>query len=239
MMQNQFGKISQQLLILIVLFITAVLVLSLILFKKSGKDDHLNEEDLSSEGADEKVLENGEDESVVLTAQQMVEQGVQLAKVDAGVIDQLTSYPAKLTANTDRQAHVSPSFSGQVQEVHVELGQQVKKGQALASLLVPDLVDQQAQLQIAHTNLDLAQQDFTREKELWSQGVSAKQDYQRASNAYRQAQIQVQAAQSRLSTFGASSGSNGRYVLRAPISGVVSQKDLVLGENFSLLRNSL
>jgi cobalt-zinc-cadmium efflux system membrane fusion protein len=33
--------------------------------------------------------------------------------------------------------------------VYVELGQQVKRGQALANLLVPDLVDQQANLQIA------------------------------------------------------------------------------------------
>jgi multidrug resistance efflux pump len=39
--------------------------------------------------------------------------------------------------------------------------------------------------------LDLAQQDYERERSLWSQGISAKQDYQRAYNAYRQAQIQV------------------------------------------------
>ena len=47
--------------------------------------------------------------------------------------------------NTDRQAHVSPSFAG-VESVYAELGQQVKRGQALANLLVPDLVDQQANL---------------------------------------------------------------------------------------------
>ncbi|MEK5768959.1 efflux transporter periplasmic adaptor subunit, partial [Acinetobacter schindleri] len=77
--------------------------------------------------------------------------------------------------------------------VYVELGKQVKKGKALASLLVPDLVDQQANLQIAQSNLELARQDYERERSLWSQGVSAKQDYQRAYNAYQQAQIQVKA----------------------------------------------
>jgi len=136
--------------------------------------------------------------------------------------------------NTDRQAHVSPSFAGRVESVHVELGQQVKRGQALANLLVPDLVDQQANLQIAQTNLDLAKQDYEREHRLWSQGISAKQDYQRAYNTYRQAQIQVQAVRSRLSAFGASSGSNGRYTLTAPISGVISNKDIVIGENVQL-----
>ena len=44
---------------------------------------------------------------------------------------------------------------------------------------------------------------------------SAKQDYQRAYNSYKRAQIQVQAAQSRLSAFGAVNASNGRYILKA------------------------
>ena len=154
--------------------------------------------------------------------------------MELGAVTKLASYPAKLMVNTDRQAHVSPAFSGHVQSVSVELGQQVKKGQALAILLVPDLVDQQSNLQIAQSNLQLAKQDYERERQLWSQGISAKQDYQRAYNAYQQAQIQVQATKSRLSAFGASLGSNGRYVLTAPISGVISKKDLVIGENVQL-----
>ena len=31
--------------------------------------------------------------------------------------------------------------------------------------------------------------------------------------------------------FGATSGSSGRYTLTAPISGVISNKDIVIGEN--------
>lgn len=233
MIKQQLGKGSQAYLIVLVVFITSALALAVIIFKKSDKNDPIAEDSRAIEGETEEHAET-ESDTISLTTQQMVEQGVQLAKVDVGAIDQLSLYPAKLTANTDQQAHVSPSFSGQVQDVYVELGQQVKKGQALASLLVPDLVDQQAQLQIARTNLELAKQDFDRERDLWSQGIAAKQDYQRASNTYRQAQIQVQAAQSRLTAFGARSGLNGRYVLRAPIAGVVSQKDLVLGENVQL-----
>ena len=173
-------------------------------------------------------------EGVSLTAKQLVEQGIQLSAVDQGPVVKLSSYPAKLNVNTDQQAHVSPSFSGHVENVYVELGQKVQKGQPLAALLVPDLVDQQANLKIEQTNLELAKQDYDRERQLWSQGISAKQDYQRAYNSYKRAQIQVQAAQSRLSAFGAVNASNGRYILKAPISGVISKKDLVLGENVQL-----
>ena len=84
---------------------------------------------------------------------------------------------------------------------------------------------------MAQASLDLARQDYQREQQLWSQGISAKQDYQRAENAYRQAQITVQSVQSRLNALGATGGVNGRFAIKAPISGVISQKDIVVGEN--------
>lgn len=244
----QHGKISQPVLIVIALIVTALLAIGVFISGKNQpveKDEHghgesgahteaghAEEEHAHDEG--EKKDEEGHQEAIRLTAQQMAEQGVQLAKVEMGTVTKSASYPAKLMVNTDRQAHVSPAFSGHVQSVSVELGQHVQKRQALATLLVPDLVDQQSNLQIAQSNLQLAKQDYERERQLWSQGISAKQDYQRAYNAYQQAQIQVQASKARLSAFGASSVSNGRYVLTAPIAGVISKKDLVVGENVQL-----
>ncbi|RLZ10185.1 efflux RND transporter periplasmic adaptor subunit [Acinetobacter sp. 2JN-4] len=198
-----------------------------------GEQGHSHQENEKDQHADTGE-EHESEESLSLSAEQMQQYSVKLAQVALGEVNQVQTFPAKLTVNTDRQAHVSPSFAGRVESVYVELGQQVKQGQALANLLVPDLVDQQANLQIAQTNLDLAKQDYERERSLWSQGISAKQEYQRAYNAYRQAQIQVQAARSRLTAFGAASGSNGRYRLTAPISGVISNKDIVIGENVQL-----
>ncbi|MBH2001382.1 MAG: efflux RND transporter periplasmic adaptor subunit [Moraxellaceae bacterium] len=234
---------SQWLWIVVIAVLTILLAVGLLWNNKSktaesaaqGEQAHAHQESEKAESAhDENGEEHEAEESLSLTAEQMQQHRVKLAQVALGEVNQLQTFPAKLVVNTDRQAHVSPSFAGRVESVHVELGQQVKRGQALANLLVPDLVDQQANLQIAQTNLDLAKQDYEREHRLWSQGISAKQDYQRAYNAYRQAQIQVQAVRSRLTAFGASSGSNGRYTLTAPISGVITNKDIVIGENVQL-----
>ncbi|MFM6906766.1 MAG: efflux RND transporter periplasmic adaptor subunit [Acinetobacter tjernbergiae] len=234
---------SQWLWIVVIAVLTILLAVGLLWNNKSktaesaaqGEQAHAHQESEKAESAhDENGEEHEAEESLSLTAEQMQQHRVKLAQVALGEVNQVQTFPAKLVVNTDRQAHVSPSFAGRVESVHVELGQQVKRGQALANLLVPDLVDQQANLQIAQTNLDLAKQDYEREHRLWSQGISAKQDYQRAYNAYRQAQIQVQAVRSRLTAFGASSGSNGRYTLTAPISGVISNKDIVIGENVQL-----
>lgn len=234
---------SQWLWIVVIAVLTILLAVGLLWNNKSktaesaaqGEQEHAHQESEKAESAhDENGEEHEAEESLSLTAEQMQQHRVKLAQVALGEVNQVQTFPAKLVVNTDRQAHVSPSFAGRVESVYVELGQQVKRGQALANLLVPDLVDQQANLQIAQTNLDLAQQDYERERSLWSQGISAKQDYQRAYNAYRQAQIQVQAARSRLTAFGAGSNSSGRYTLTAPINGVISNKDIVIGENVQL-----
>lgn len=245
--QHQQGKISQRLLIIVAIALTALIAMALLFSSKkssSKEEGHAEEGHAHGEegvaasaqgGANEAGhSEEEEKETISLTAQQITEQGIQLAKAEMGAVLKSASYPAKIMVNTDRQAHVSPAFSGQVISVNVELGQRVQKGQALATLVVPDLVDQQANLQIAQTAMELARQDYERERQLWSQGISAKQDYQRAYNAYKQAQIQVQATKSRLSALGASSGSQGRYVMTAPIAGIISKKDLVMGENVQL-----
>lgn len=81
--------------------------------------DHAHEE--GADGADDHA------EAISLSAQKMAEQGVQLAKVEVGAVSKSASYPAKLTVNTDRQAHVSPAFSGHVQSVSVEPGSACEK----------------------------------------------------------------------------------------------------------------
>lgn len=223
--------------IAVILVVTGFLATVLLWEKGSNpqsEQGHSHQENEADEHTNDASAGEHDEDGLSLTLEQMQQHNLKLAQVAMGEVNQIQSYPAKLVVNTDRQAHVSPSFAGRVESVYVELGQQVKRGQALANLLVPDLVDQQANLQIAQTNLELAKQDYERERSLWSQGISAKQEYQRAYNAYRQAQIQVQAARSRLTAFGAGSGSNGRYTLTAPISGVISNKDIVIGENVQL-----
>ncbi|MEG2358693.1 efflux RND transporter periplasmic adaptor subunit [Acinetobacter sp.] len=238
-LKKHSGKISQPLMIALAIGVTLFAALGL-LFAGKNKPESADEHGHGpAEGAEEHAEagqegEAGHEEGVALTAKQLAEQGIQLAKVEQGAVLSVNAYPAKLSVNTDQQAHVSPSFSGHVEAVYVELGQNVKKGQPLAALLVPELVDQQSNLRIEQSNLELAKQDYERERQLWSQGISAKQDYQKAYSSYKQAQIQVHAAQSRLSAYGAAASTQGRYILKAPISGVISKKDLVLGENVQL-----
>ena len=233
---KQNGKISQSLMIAILILITVLVSLAIWLSSKKTESEGRGYDEGNAEYSDEDSSEEGhaEEGEIQLTSQQMVEQGLKVAVASTGLVEKLTTLPGKLVVNTDQQAHISPNFSGYVEQINVALGQSVQKGQTLAVLTVPELIDQQANLRMAQVNLDLARKDYQREQQLWSQGVSAKQDYQRAENAYRQAQITVQSSQARLNALGASGNNNGRFLIKAPISGVISKKDIVVGENVQL-----
>ena len=232
---KQDGKISQLLMIAVLIGLTLMLCTAIWLSTNKSDADKTESEGEHNEANDSDAeAEHAEEGELQLTAQQMVEQGIKMATAENGLVENIIQLPGKLAVNTDQQAHISPNFSGHVEQVSVALGQTVQKGQTLAVLSVPELIDQQANLRMAEANLDLARQDYQREQKLWSQGISAKQDFQRAENAYRQAQISVQSAQSRLQALGANSGQNGRFIIRAPIAGVISQKDIVVGENVQL-----
>ena len=233
---KQNGKISQSLMIVVLILITVLVSLAIWLSSKKTESEGRGYDEGNAEQSDKDSSEEGhaEEGEIQLTSQQMVEQGLKVAVASTGLVEKLTTLPGKLVVNTDQQAHISPNFSGHVEQVNVALGQSVQKGQTLAVLILPELIDQQANLRMAQANLDLARKDYQREQQLWSQGISAKQDYQRAENAYRQAQITVQSSQARLNALGASGNNNGRFLIKAPISGVISKKDIVVGENVQL-----
>ena len=233
---KQNGKISQSLMIVVLILITVLVSLAIWLSSKKTESEGRGYDEGNAEQSDKDSSEEGhaEEGEIQLTSQQMVEQGLKVAVASTGLVEKLTTLPGKLVVNTDQQAQISPNFSGYVEQVNVALGQSVQKGQTLAVLILPELIDQQANLRMAQANLDLARKDYQREQQLWSQGISAKQDYQRAENAYRQAQITVQSSQARLNALGASGNNNGRFLIKAPISGVISKKDIVVGENVQL-----
>lgn len=233
---KQNGKISQSLMIVVLILITVLVSLAIWLSSKKTESEGRGYDEGNAEQSDKDSSEKGhaEEGEIQLTSQQMVEQGLKVAVASTGLVEKLTTLPGKLVVNTDQQAQISPNFSGYVEQVNVALGQSVQKGQTLAVLILPELIDQQANLRMAQANLDLARKDYQREQQLWSQGISAKQDYQRAENAYRQAQITVQSSQARLNALGASGNNNGRFLIKAPISGVISKKDIVVGENVQL-----
>ncbi len=236
---KQQGAISQALLIAMVMAVTIIAVTALVLLDQTlHKDKQQEHGEATAQQADEQHDEH-EEEAIALTQKQMLAYGLKLASVEMGEVQSSQSLPSKLSSNLDQKAHVTSMFAGRVEAVYVNLNQKVKKGQALAQIISPDLVAQQSDLRLAKTNLQLKQQEYEQEKHLSAEGATAKRDFQRAEHAYQQAQIAVKESQSRLAALGAELNSNGRYTLTAPMSGVISSKDILVGEYIEISKQLL
>lgn len=210
-------------------------VMGFLVFKGStssleASHDHDGEKQEHGEEKEKSATHEEKEWSMTLTPVEAVKYGIKLAQVEQGEVNTSSLYPARIIQDPNQQAHVTSGFSGRVEKVAVVLGESVKKGQTLALVSSPELIDQQSNLNIAEENLKLAQQDYQREKSLFQQGVSAQQDYLKALNTYKRSQIEVQALRRKLSVLGINASSNAYYAIKAPLDGIISKKDLFVGE---------
>ncbi|OZA05661.1 MAG: efflux transporter periplasmic adaptor subunit, partial [Methylophilaceae bacterium 17-44-8] len=157
-------------------------------------------------------------------------------------IEVLTAAPAKIQSklvlqgeiklNADKSVHIVPRVGGIVESVAVNAGDKVRKGQVLASISSQAIADIRSELLAAQKRVGLARSTYNREKQLWEEKISAEQDYLQAQHDLQEAEINTQRLQQKLGALGAGSGGSGqaRYEIRSPIDGVVTNKQVSLGQ---------
>lgn len=129
--------------------------------------------------------------------------------------------PAVIVADAARTAHVNAPARGVVRRLLTSPGSAVRAGTPLAIIASAEVGAARSNLQAATARARAAEATYTREKELHERGVSALREVQAAQQEWETAQAGVEAASAALSMMGASQGSAGTYVLRAPIRGTV------------------
>ena len=190
---------------------------------------HADEEHHAKEGQQEGEHQEG----MVLSAEQLQKAGVQVLQAAPAEIRTAVQLPAEVTLNADRSVRMTPRVAGVVERVAVSQGQSVQAGQVLAVLASPQVAQWRSEAQSAQKRLQLAQANYSREKHLWQEKVSAEQDYLQAQQQKAEAEIAVSSAQAQLSALGAQSTAGlalNQFALRAPFAGVVLEKQLSLGE---------
>ena len=172
---------------------------------------------------------------VAISDAQLKSNGLEVATVGPARIKTALQLQGEIRLNEDRTVHVVPRLAGLVESVSVNAGDTVRRGQVLAVLSSQSLADQRSELLGAHKRLGLARTTFEREKSLWEGKISAEQDYLQARVALQEAEIAAQSARQKLASLGAvasssSSGNLTRYEVRAPIDGVITDKQISVGE---------
>ena len=224
--------------ILGVVLVGILLGAAIIFWKKDGQTEGVQEAAHSEQAGVSKEEKKEEEHSeagngaIVLSEQQIRTAGIATAKAAPATIGSIVQLPGEVHFNEDRTAHVVPRVAGVAESVSADLGQTVRKGQVLAVISSPELAELRSAALAAQKRLGLAKVTYEREKKLWEDKISAAQDYLQAQQAYREAEIAAQTANSKLAALGANSsaGPLNRYVLRAPFDGVIVEKHITQGE---------
>jgi RND family efflux transporter MFP subunit len=124
-----------------------------------------------------------------------------------------------------------PGEGGQVIRVLVEPGQWVQAGQTLAvidrSVQSQEAAQQAANIQVAQSDLRLAEQNLVRAQRLLPRGFVSRADIDRLTAARDAAAARVRVAQAQL---GATRARIGRLDIRAPASGLILDRNIEAGQ---------
>ncbi|MBZ9728167.1 efflux RND transporter periplasmic adaptor subunit [Salegentibacter sp. JZCK2] len=111
---------------------------------------------------------------------------------------------------TDENIVIYSEFSGILQDLRVQEGQEVNKGQVLAKIDDGGLASELAQLE---TQATLAKTTFERQERLWEQNIGSEMQYLEAKANFESVQNSVKRLQAQLD----------KTIVRAPFSGIVDE----------------
>ncbi len=148
---------------------------------------------------------------------------VQTAAAEAEDVSDIIKLNGKIQPNESKQAKVYALVSGKIKSVHVELGDFVKKGQLLAVIQSTEVAGTSADLTLSQSNVEMAKKSLQTTKDLYEGKLATEQDYTSAKIAYNNALSQLNKSRQVAAISG---GTNSSYVLTAPLSGYIIEKNI-------------
>lgn len=231
----------------IILNIVLVGILLAVLIFRIGQPERTEFDEAEAEVAAEKAsAEHAHDDEetvvngrVVMSDRQIALNGIEILKTGPARIRSSLHLLGEIEVNADRNVQIVPRLPGIVETVSANAGDTVKKGQLLATISSQLIAEQRGDLLVAEKRLNLAHLAYNREKTLWEEKVSAEQDYQQARQALQEAEIAVQQARQKLKALNADpvAGSLTRYEIRSPIDGIITQKQVAVGQVLTGMEN--
>ena len=198
-----------------------------------GHDEH--EEKAGHEGHDEP-----EEGVVELSPEAAAQARIRTAPVQERNVPYVLRTTARVDYDERRLAHVSPRIPGRVARVDAELGDNVKAGQALASLDSIELGAAKADFMGARAEVSLARKTREREDGLFAEKITSEQSALEARTAHEKALIHFRSSEEKLRLLGLSNKEIGQvrygdpkastFSLVAPMDGRIVEKHLVAGE---------
>jgi cobalt-zinc-cadmium efflux system membrane fusion protein len=139
--------------------------------------------------------------------------------------------PGKVTFDEDRTQRVASPIDGRATAILVNLGDQVRGGQALVQLSSPHVGQIQSDAQKALTDLGVAEKGIERLHKLQGIGAASEKEVAQAEGDYKKAKSDYARAEAQLKSLGISPSDPAVNVaLRSQIPGVVVERNVLVGQ---------
>ena len=211
------------------IIIAGIILFSMAILNSCGSKDNAEtaKEETPATGAEEHTNEN----IATLTEEQMKTIGIELGAIEQKELTNAIKANGVLTVPNQNKAFVVPLYSGVIKSLNVQPGSFVNQGQAIATIVNPNLIQMQQQLQQVNTQIVLSEIEVKRQKELVEGNAAPLKRLQQVQTELATLKSQRTGFQKQLSAIGASQGFSSAIVVRAPISGTVSKVMAQLGSN--------
>lgn len=189
-------------------------------------------------------ISNAQAADVVMTANQQASLGVTVATVGKNNVFSSSRFPAEIVVPVGQERVVSAPQSGLIDQLYVAAGQTVKKGQAIAHLSSPELLNLQRDYLQALTQKRLAAKSLARDSELLKDGIIPQRRYLETESTYEETSAALTQRKQALRLAGMgdaainqlnpASGMGSGITLTAPMNGQVLEQMVTTGQRVDM-----
>ncbi len=155
--------------------------------------------------------------------------GIETVAAEVRPNEAALSAPARVAYDATRLALVNARSPGVVRNLKVDIGSQVKKGDALMTIDSAGVGADRARLSAAQARSRVAEENYQREIQLEKEGLSSRSSLLRAQQEVDFAKSEQAALAASLSVLGAGTQGVGGYTLTSPLTGTVTDRQVNIG----------
>ncbi len=131
----------------------------------------------------------------------------------------------KISYDQEKVIKIYPLAGGYIQNIKVELGDSIKKGEVLATMMSSDVVNLRKDLITSESNLIITQKNMDAAKDMYASGIISEKDYITTSKEYQVALSDLKRNQELMNLY-SGGGAKQEYIIKSPINGFLVEKNV-------------
>ncbi|HEX6764522.1 MAG TPA: efflux RND transporter periplasmic adaptor subunit [Polyangiaceae bacterium] len=167
---------------------------------------------------------------VKLTEAVVREAAIETAPARREALGATLSLPGEIASDPDRTARISSPAAGRIEEVRFKEGENVKKGDVLVVVRVPEIGKVRSAISSTSARAATARTNAERLKRLVAEGLAPEQQALDAQTEADALAVEAKSLREELGALGGVAGGALSISLRAPMAGIVVARNAVVGQ---------